>query len=55
MIYHDALGEASFIAKARVEGLRDIGAALSPFNAFQILQGLETLEIRMKRHSERAL
>jgi O-acetylhomoserine (thiol)-lyase len=55
LIYHDALGEASFIAKARVEGLRDIGAALSPFNAFQILQGLETLEIRMKRHSESAL
>jgi O-acetylhomoserine (thiol)-lyase len=55
LVYHDALGEASFIAKARVEGLRDIGAALSPFNAFQILQGLETLEIRMKRHSESAL
>ena len=55
LIYHDALAEASFIAKARVEGLRDIGAALSPFNAFQILQGLETLEIRMKRHSESAL
>ena len=55
LIYHDALAEASFIAKVRVEGLRDIGAALSPFNAFQIIQGLETLEIRMKRHSESAL
>jgi O-acetylhomoserine (thiol)-lyase len=55
LIYHDALGEAAFIAKVRVEGLRDHGAALSPFNAFQIIQGLETLEIRMKKHSENAL
>ncbi len=55
LVYHDALGEAAFIAKVRVEGLRDHGAALSPFNAFQIIQGLETLEIRMKKHSENAL
>ncbi len=55
LIYHDALGPAAFIAKARIEGLRDHGAALSPFNAFQILQGLETLEIRIKKHSENAL
>ncbi|WP_031427394.1 O-acetylhomoserine aminocarboxypropyltransferase/cysteine synthase family protein [Flavimarina sp. Hel_I_48] len=55
LIYHDALAEAAFIAKVRVEGLRDHGAALSPFNAFQIIQGLETLEIRMKKHSENAL
>lgn len=55
LVYHDALGPAAFIAKARIEGLRDHGAALSPFNAFQILQGLETLEIRMKKHSESAL
>ncbi len=53
--YYEALGAASFIAKARVEGLRDLGAALSPFNAFQILQSLETLEIRIKKHSENAL
>ena len=55
LIYHEALKEAAFIAKVRIEGLRDHGAALSPFNAFQILQGLETLEIRIKKHSENAL
>jgi len=55
LVYHDALGTAAFIAKVRIEGLRDHGAALSPFNAFQILQGLETLEIRIKKHSENAL
>ncbi len=55
LVYHDALKEAAFIAKVRIEGLRDHGAALSPFNAFQIIQGLETLEIRIKKHSENAL
>lgn len=55
LIYHNALGSAAFIAKVRVEGLRDLGAALSPFNAFQIIQGLETLPIRIKKHSENAL
>lgn len=55
LIYHEALGNAAFIAKIRIEGLRDLGAALSPFNAFQILQGLETLPIRIKKHSENAL
>ncbi len=55
LVYHEALGPAAFIAKARVEGLRDYGGALSPFNAFQIIQGLETLEVRMKKHSENAL
>ncbi len=55
LIYHEALREAAFIAKVRIEGLRDHGAALSPFNAFQIIQGLETLEIRIKKHSENAL
>ncbi|WP_029035119.1 O-acetylhomoserine aminocarboxypropyltransferase/cysteine synthase family protein [Salinimicrobium terrae] len=55
LIYHEALKEAAFIAKVRIEGLRDLGAALSPFNAFQIIQGLETLEIRIKKHSENAL
>ena len=55
LVYHEALKEAAFIAKVRIEGLRDLGAALSPFNAFQILQGLETLEIRIKKHSENAI
>ena len=53
--YWEALGNSSFIAKVRIEGLRDLGAALSPFNAFQILQSLETLDIRIKKHSENAL
>jgi len=55
LVYHEALGPAAFIAKVRIEGLRDHGAALSPFNAFQIIQGLETLEIRIQKHSENAL
>lgn len=55
LVYHEALGNAAFIAKVRIEGLRDFGAALSPFNAFQIIQGLETLSIRIKRHSQNAL
>ncbi len=55
LVYHEALGPAAFIAKVRIEGLRDHGAALSPFNAFQIIQGLETLTIRIKQHSENAL
>ena len=55
LVYSEVLKEAAFIAKVRIEGLRDFGAALSPYNAFQILQGLETLEIRIKKHSENAL
>lgn len=55
LIYSDVLKEAAFIAKVRIEGLRDYGSALSPFNAFQIIQGLETLELRIKKHSENAL
>jgi len=55
LVYHEALEEAAFIAKVRIEGLRDHGAALSPFNAFQIIQGLETLKIRIKEHSRNAL
>ncbi|NGY38598.1 O-acetylhomoserine aminocarboxypropyltransferase/cysteine synthase [Flavobacterium sp. XN-5] len=55
LVYHDALGAAAYIAKVRIEGLRDYGAALSPFNAFQIIQGLETLSIRVKKHSENGL
>ena len=55
LVYHEALGAAAFIAKVRIEGLRDYGAALSPFNAFQIIQGLETLSVRVQRHSENGL
>jgi O-acetylhomoserine (thiol)-lyase len=50
-----AFGKAAYIAKARLTLLRDIGCALSPFNAFLFLQGLETLHLRMPRHSENAL
>ncbi|MGA2359106.1 MAG: homocysteine synthase [Terriglobales bacterium] len=53
--YTEAFGPLAFILKARVRGLRDTGAALSPFNAFLLLQGAETLHLRMQRHSENAL
>ncbi len=49
------MGNVAYIIKARVTLLRDLGAALSPFNAFLFLQGLETLHLRMQRHSENAL
>ena len=52
---HDALGPIAFIARVRVEGLRDLGSAPSPLNSFQVIQGLETLEVRMQKHSENAL
>lgn len=55
LVYSEALGEAAYIAKIRLEGLRDFGGALSPFNAFQIIQGLETLPIRLEKHSKNAL
>lgn len=55
VVYTDAFGPMAFIIKARVQGLRDTGACLSPFNAFLFLQGLETLHLRMKAHSENAL
>lgn len=48
-------GNIAFIIRARVEGLRDIGPALSPFNAFQLIQGLETLSLRAERHASNAL
>lgn len=54
VVYTEALGEAAFIGRARVVPLRNTGAALSPFNAFQILQGLETLALRMERIVENA-
>ncbi|TCT19430.1 O-acetylhomoserine aminocarboxypropyltransferase/cysteine synthase family protein [Thiobaca trueperi] len=48
-------GNIAFAIRARVEGLRDIGAALSPFNAFQLIQGVETLSLRVQRHGDNAL
>jgi len=53
--YVEAFGPLAFILKARVQGLRDTGAALSPFNAFLLLQGIETLHLRLERHSQNAL
>ncbi|MEH7568579.1 homocysteine synthase [Priestia megaterium] len=55
LVYTEAAGEAAYITKARVQLLRDIGAALSPFNSFLLLQGIETLHLRLERHSENAL
>lgn len=55
LVYSETFKNAAYIAKVRVEGLRDFGAALSAFAAFQIIQGLETLEIRIKKHSENTL
>ena len=52
---HPDLGNVAFILKVRVQLLRDIGAALSPFNSWIFLQGLETLPLRQKKHSENAL
>jgi O-acetylhomoserine (thiol)-lyase len=53
--YIEAFGPVAFILKARIQGLRDTGAALSPFNAFLFLQGIETLHLRLERHSQNAL
>jgi O-acetylhomoserine (thiol)-lyase len=53
--FYEALGPITYIVKLRVSLLRDVGAALSPFNAFLFLQGLETLPLRMERHSTNAL
>jgi O-acetylhomoserine (thiol)-lyase len=55
LVYADAFGPLAFILKARVQGLRDTGAALSPFSSFLLLQGAETLHLRMERHSQNAL
>src|SRR5690606_12392583 len=54
VVYVDALGPAAYIGRARTVPLRNTGSALSPFNAFQLLQGLETLPLRMERHCENA-
>jgi O-acetylhomoserine (thiol)-lyase len=53
--FYETFGDFAFIMKARVEGLRDFGPAVSPFNAFLFLQGLETLGLRMERHTQNAL
>ncbi len=55
MKFWDTFGKISFIIKARVEGLRDFGPCVSPFNSFLFLQGVETLGMRMERHLENAL
>jgi len=55
VVYTEALGEAAFIGRARTVPLRNTGSALSPFNAFQILQGIETLSLRMERHCDNAI
>ncbi|UCG39374.1 MAG: homocysteine synthase [bacterium] len=55
LVYTQALGSLAYIVKARVQLLRDLGPALSPFNSFLFLQGLETLPLRVRRHSENAL
>jgi len=53
--FYENFGELAFILRARVEGLRDYGPALSPFNAFMILQGIETLSLRLQRQVDNAL
>ena len=53
--FYETFGDFAYIMKARVEGLRDFGPALSPFNSFLFLQGLETLKLRMQCHSENAV
>lgn len=55
LCYHERFGKQAFLMRARVEGLRDLGPAISPFNAFLLLQGLETLSLRMEKHQKNAL
>tara|TARA_Y100000996_G_scaffold411978_1_gene397122 strand:+ start:1 stop:1023 length:1023 start_codon:yes stop_codon:yes gene_type:complete len=55
VVYTEALGDAAFIGAARVVPLRNMGAAISPFNSFLILQGIESLAVRMDRHCENAV
>lgn len=55
IVYSDALGEAAYIGRARLVPLRNTGAAISPMNSFLILQGIETLPLRMDRHCENAI
>ncbi|HEB96398.1 MAG TPA: bifunctional O-acetylhomoserine aminocarboxypropyltransferase/cysteine synthase [Sedimenticola thiotaurini] len=55
VVYTEALGEAAYIGRARVVPLRNMGAAISPFNSFLVLQGIETLPVRMDRHCDNAM
>ncbi|HYN78861.1 MAG TPA: aminotransferase class I/II-fold pyridoxal phosphate-dependent enzyme [Lamprocystis sp. (in: g-proteobacteria)] len=55
VVYTQALGAAAYIGRARVVPLRNMGAAISPFNSFLLLQGIETLHVRMDRHCENAV
>ncbi|ENA1150074.1 O-acetylhomoserine aminocarboxypropyltransferase/cysteine synthase [Vibrio alginolyticus] len=55
VVYTEAFGEAAFIGRARTVPLRNTGSALSPMNAFMLMQGLETLPLRMERHTENAI
>ncbi|WP_260259670.1 O-acetylhomoserine aminocarboxypropyltransferase/cysteine synthase family protein [Vibrio intestinalis] len=55
VVYTEAFGEAAFIGRARTVPLRNTGSAMSPMNAFMLIQGLETLSLRMERHTENAL
>ncbi|GAB6992394.1 homocysteine synthase [Paenibacillus pini] len=55
VVYTDAVGPIAYIIKARVQLLRDLGSSISPFNSWLLLQGLETLHLRMERHSQNAL
>jgi len=55
VVYTKEMGDAAFIGRARVVPLRNMGAAISPFNSFQIMQGIETLPVRMDRHCENAM
>jgi O-acetylhomoserine (thiol)-lyase len=55
VIFHETFGDFGFTMKARMEAMRTLGAALSPFNAFLLLQGIETLHLRMPRHCESAM
>lgn len=55
LVYTEAVGNAAYITKARTQLMRDLGPAISPFNAFLLLQGLETLHLRMERHSQNTL
>src|ERR1700747_543698 len=55
VIFHETFGDFGFTMKARMETMRPLGATLSPFSAFLLLQGIETLHLRMPRHSESAL
>ncbi|MEI6429054.1 MAG: O-acetylhomoserine aminocarboxypropyltransferase/cysteine synthase [Pseudanabaena sp. ELA607] len=52
--FHETFGNIAFIIRARVEGLRDLGASISPFNSFLLIQGLETLSLRVDRHIQNA-